>query len=164
MAKQGNGGDEPTLGGALQSLFVAGVRMSAGFALYGLEQIGNIAEAVRGDGIAGAAERLGSAFDRLSDSMEGGIDDTKKEALRSVSRVTAKAVEKYAEVLSPAAIAEAANKFLLRTGRPALRRITHLSWRPTCLWVLPNRNRWPFLHDRPVAAAFRGLRALFTKL
>jgi hypothetical protein len=47
--------------------------------------------------------------------MEGGIDDTKKEALRSVSRVTAKAVEKYAEVLSPAAIAEAANKLMKKS-------------------------------------------------
>jgi hypothetical protein len=113
---QGNEKNEPTLGGALQSLFVAGVRMSAGFTLYGLEQIRNTAEALRGDGLAGAAEKLGSAFDRLSDTMEAGIDDTKKEALRSVSRVTAKVVEKYAEILSPAVIADAATKMMKKSG------------------------------------------------
>jgi hypothetical protein len=116
MAKQGNEENEPTLGGALQSLFVAGVRMSAGLTLYGLEQIRNTAEAIRGDGLAGAAGKLGSALDRLSDTMEDGIDDTKKEALRSISRVTAKAVEKYAEILSPSAIAEAANQLMKKSG------------------------------------------------
>ena len=112
MAKPDYEKDAPTLGGALQSLFVAGVRMSAGFTLYGLEQTRNAIEAVRGDGLAGAAEKLETAFDTLSDTMENGLDETKKEALRSISRVTAKAVEKYVEFLSPGGIFEAANNLL----------------------------------------------------
>lgn len=110
MAKPGNGNDEPTPRGALEKLLVAGVRLSAGFALYGLEQVQRAVEAVRTDGLPGVAGKLETAFDRVSDSLESGVDDTKKEAMRSVSRVTAKAIEKYAEYLSPAAIAEAAGK------------------------------------------------------
>jgi hypothetical protein len=119
MAKQALEDDEPTLGSTLQSLLTAGVRMSAGFTLYGLEQFERTVEAVRSDGLSAAAAKLRTALDTVSDSLENGVDETKKEALRSVSRVTAKALEKYAEILSPSAIAETTNKLMGKRTRPA---------------------------------------------
>jgi len=109
MAEPSGVKSAPTLGGTLRNLLVSGVRVSAGFALYGLERVQNVVDAARGDGLTGAAEKLGAALDTLSDSLEDGMDETKKEALRSVSRVTAKAAEKYAELLSPEAILRAVN-------------------------------------------------------
>lgn len=42
------------------------------------------------------------------------MDETKREALRSVSRVSAKAVEKAFETFSPSAVIDAANRLLGR--------------------------------------------------
>lgn len=111
MARQG----DPGLSEIIQDLLVSGVRLSTGLTLYGIERIQKLVEAAAGErGLPGAAMELDSALGVLANLLESNLDDTKREALRSVSRVSAKAVEKAFEALSPAAVIQAANRL---TGR-----------------------------------------------
>lgn len=93
-----------SLGSALQDLLVAAIRFSTAVDLYALEQIEKTIETIRGDGLPAGTERYRNSLDTVSDTLEDRIDDTKKEALRSMSRVAAKALDKYFEYASPAAI------------------------------------------------------------
>jgi hypothetical protein len=115
MTQEGFGDGEAELGETMQSLIVSQIRFSTGLALYGIGQLQKIFDAAIGDrGLPAAAERLESALDELSQSLQSDMDETRKEALRSVSRVSAKAVEKAFEVFSPAAIGEAGKRLLGR--------------------------------------------------
>lgn len=99
----------------IQNLIVSSIRLCTGLTLYGIGQLQKIFDAATGDkGLPGAAEKLESAFEDLSKSLESNMDETKREALRSVSRVSAKAVEKALETFSPATILEAGNRLLGR--------------------------------------------------
>jgi hypothetical protein len=115
MSQKSSGEAEVGLGDSIQTLLVSGIRLYAGITLYGLGQLQKIFDAATGDkGLPAAASRLESAFVDLSASLEKDMDETRKEALRSVSRVSAKAVERTFEALSPAAISEAGNRLLGR--------------------------------------------------
>ncbi len=57
----------------------------------------------RGTAYLLATEGVVSALDTLSDSLENGIDDIKKEALHSVRRVATKAAERSFAIFAPAA-------------------------------------------------------------
>lgn len=92
-----------TLAGALQRLLVSGIRISVAVNLYALEQIQKTIDTTRGHGVPAATEGVVSALDTLSDSLENGIDDIKKEALQSVRRVATKAAERSFAIFSPAA-------------------------------------------------------------
>jgi hypothetical protein len=119
MPRQGfDTAGDPGLSETIQNLLVSGVRLSAGITLYGIERIQKVVEAATGErGLPGAATELDSALGVLANLLESNLDDTKREALRSVSRVSAKAVEKVFDALSPAAVLDAANR--LTGGRGA---------------------------------------------
>jgi hypothetical protein len=120
MPRQGFDAGDPGLSETIQNLLVSGVRLSAGITLYGIERIQKVVEAATGErGLPGAATELDSALGVLANLLESNLDDTKREALRSVSRVSAKAVEKAFEALSPAAVLQAVNRFT--GGRDAAR-------------------------------------------
>lgn len=115
MTQKGSDDGEAGLGDTIQKLIVSSIRLSTGLTLYGIGQLQKILNAATGDkGLPGAAEKLESTFKELSKSLESNMDETKREALRSVSRVSAKAVEKAFETFSPAAILEAGNRLLGR--------------------------------------------------
>jgi hypothetical protein len=120
MAGQGPGTGERQLGDTIQDLLVAGIRLSTGLTLYGIAQFQKVFDAAAGgQGLPGAAQKLGSTLEVLSNSLESNMDETKREALRSVSRVSAKAIGKVFEALSPEAIIEAGNRLQGRPdGRP----------------------------------------------
>ncbi len=117
MTQKGSGDGETGLGDTIQNLIVSSVRLSTGLTLYGIGELQKIFEAgVGGKGLPGAAEKLGSSLNEFSSSLERNLDETKKEALRSVSRVSVKAVEKAFQTFSPAAILEAGNQLLGRSN------------------------------------------------
>jgi hypothetical protein len=92
----------------IQNLIVSSVRLSTGLTLYGIGQLQEIFDAAIGDkGLPGAAEKLESALQELSKSLESHMDESGIETLRSVSRVTAKVVERAFEAFCPEAIREA---------------------------------------------------------
>jgi hypothetical protein len=116
MPRQGFDAGDPGLSDSIQSLLVSGIRLSAGLTLYGIERVQKVVEAATGErGLPGAVTELDSALGLLANLLESNLDDTKREALRSVSRVSAKAVEKVFDALSPAAVMQAANRL---TGGP----------------------------------------------
>jgi len=120
MPRQGFDPGDPGLSDTIRDLIVSSVRLSAGITLYGIERIQKVVEAATGErGLPGAAAELDSALGVLANLLESNLDDTKREALRSVSRVSAKAVEKAFDALSPAAVLHAANR--LTGGRDATR-------------------------------------------
>ena len=101
MTQKGSGDGETGLGDTIQNLIVSSVRLSTGLTLYGIGELQKIFEAgVGGKGLPGAAEKLGSSLNEFSSSLERNLDETKKEALRSVSRVSVKAVEKAFQTCS----------------------------------------------------------------
>jgi hypothetical protein len=101
--------------GTIQNLIVSGIRLSAGLTLYGIGQLQKIFDAAIGDkGLPGAAQKLESTLTELSGSLESNMDETKREALRSVSRVSAKVAAKTFQALSPDAILDAGNRLLGR--------------------------------------------------
>ena len=105
MAVNGSDAGETQLGDAIQDLLVSSIRLSTGLTLYGIAQFQKVFDAAAGKtGLPGAAEKLGSTLEVLANSLESNMDETKREALRSVSRVSAKAIGKAFESLSPAAI------------------------------------------------------------
>jgi hypothetical protein len=111
MPRQGFEDGDPGLSEIIQDLLVSGVRLSAGLTLYGIERLQKVVEAATGDrGLPGAVSEVDSALAVLANLLESNLDDTKREALRSVSRVSAKAVEKAFDALSPAAVIQAANR------------------------------------------------------
>jgi hypothetical protein len=115
MSPKGCNNSEAGLGETIQTLIVSSIRLSTGLTLYGIGQLQKIFDAATGDkGLPEAAEKLESTFEELSKSLESNMDETKREALRSVSRVAAKAVEKAFETFYPAAILEARNRLLGR--------------------------------------------------
>jgi hypothetical protein len=92
---------EETVSGSLQKLFVSGVRLQAGVALFGLEQLQHLLTAKGADREPAAiVAHFARALNTLSDTLSGSVDDTKKDALRSVSRVAERAAAKSAEVVS----------------------------------------------------------------
>jgi hypothetical protein len=122
MPRQGFDGGEPGLSlglsDTIQNLLVSGVRLSAGITLYGIERIQKVVEAATGErGLPGAVAELDSALGVLANLLEGNLDDTKREALRSVSRVSAKAVEKAFDALNPTPVLRAVGR--LTGGRDA---------------------------------------------
>ena len=99
---KGSNDGEAGSGETIQTLIVSSIRLSTGLTLYGIGKLQKIFDAATGDkGLPGAAEKLESTFEELSKSLESNLDETKKEALRSVSRVAAKAVEKAFETFRP---------------------------------------------------------------
>jgi hypothetical protein len=115
MEQQAADGGEHGFGKAIQDLLVSGIRLSAGLTLFGIGQIQKVLETASGDrGIPGATEKLGSTFDALSQSLESNLNESRREAVQSVSRVSAKAIEKAFETFSPDAILEAGNRLLGR--------------------------------------------------
>jgi hypothetical protein len=118
MPRQDFDAGDPELSDTIQKLLVSGVRLSAGITLYGIERIQKVVESASGErGLPGAAAELDSALGVLANLLESNLNETKREALRSVSRVSAKAVEKAFETLSPAALLQAAGR--LTGGRDA---------------------------------------------
>jgi hypothetical protein len=113
----GNGSDTGArgLGDTIRDLFVSGVRLQTGLALYGIGQIQKVIEAATGEqGLPGAAEKLESALDGLTGFFESTMDSTKREALRSVSRVSSKAVDKVFDTLSPQALRDVGDRLMGR--------------------------------------------------
>jgi hypothetical protein len=95
---------ERTPGGALQDLIVSGIRLQAGLLMYGIERLQDLSNvAGKGQGPQGLADEAAATLNSLTGFLETGLDRTKKDALKSVSRVASKAVAKSAEVLSKAA-------------------------------------------------------------
>jgi len=122
MPRQDFDAGDAGLSDTIQDLIVSSVRLSAGLTLYGIERIQRMVEAAAGEpGLPGAATELNSALGVLANLLESNLDETKREALRSVARVSAKAVEKAFDALSPAAVLDAANRLTGRrdTARPA---------------------------------------------
>lgn len=106
-------GQEPE--GTIRELVLSGLRLSAGVTLYGIEQVQKVVEAATGErGLPGAAATAVSAMDGLTGFLEGAMNATKREALRSFSRVSAKAIEKTFDAISPSAIMEARNRLMGR--------------------------------------------------
>ena len=111
MPQQDFDAGDPGLSETIQNLLVSGVRLSAGLTLYGIERIQKVVEAATGErGLPGAATELDSALGVLANLLESNLNETKREAMRSVSRVSAKAVEKAFETLSPATLLESVNR------------------------------------------------------
>jgi hypothetical protein len=103
------------LGDTIRDLLVSGVRLHTGLALYGIGQVQKVIEAATGEqGLPGAAETLESALDGLTGFFESTMDNTKREALRSVSRVSSKAVDKVFDTLSPEALRDAGDRLMGR--------------------------------------------------
>ena len=124
MPRQSFDAGDPGLSDTIQNLIVSGVRLSTGITLYGIERMQKIVEAATGErGLRGAATELDSALGVLANLLESNLDDTRREALRSVSRASAKAIAKAFETLSPAAIVDCANRFTggRDAGRPSVR-------------------------------------------
>ena len=108
-----------TLEGTVQSLLVSTVRLSAALTLYGLEQLQNVAYAREGRrDLSTAAERFGTALDSVSDSLVDGLDETKRDALISVSTVARFLIRESFEILSPAAVLETVGHLLKRAPEP----------------------------------------------
>ena len=97
-------------GAALRNLIVSGIRLHAGVALYGLESLQRLSTSGRGKGLPGAAGELGARLDSITEFAVSGLDQTKKDAMDSVSRVAKKAVAKSAEVLSELAALNSAGQ------------------------------------------------------
>jgi len=115
MTQEGLGDGAADLGDSIQNLIVSHIRLSTGLALFGLGQLQKVFDAAAGDkGLPAAAEKLESAYDELSRSLQSNMDETRKEAIRSVSRVSAKAIQKAFETFSPEAIGETRNRLLGR--------------------------------------------------
>lgn len=110
------------LGGALQSLLVSGIRISVAVNLYALEQIQKTIDAARGHGLPAATKGVVSALDTLSDSLENGIDDTKKDALQSVRRVATKAAERSFAIFSREAEPHPSDEAAVPGSAPRARR------------------------------------------
>lgn len=104
MAGQAPDAGERQLGDTIQDLLVAGIRLSTGLTLYGITQLQKVFDAATGDqGLPAVAEKLESTLEVLTNSLESNMDETKREALRSVSRVSAKAIGKVFERVRNAA-------------------------------------------------------------
>jgi hypothetical protein len=89
---------DETLEGTVQNLLVSTVRLSAALTLYGLEQLQNVAYARKGRrDLSTTAERFVTTLDSLSDSLVDGMDETKKDALISLSTVARYMVRKSLE-------------------------------------------------------------------
>jgi hypothetical protein len=101
VEKRRGASEDRTPGASLQDLLVSGIRISAGLALYGIEQLQNLAaSAGSGGGLPAIADQVGITLDSVTDFLASGMDNTKRDALKSVSRVASKAVAKSVEVLS----------------------------------------------------------------
>jgi hypothetical protein len=115
MTQKGSDRGEAGLRDTIQNLIVSSVRLSTGLTLFGIGQLQEIFDAAAGDkGLRGAAEKLESALQELSKSLESHLDETGIETLRSVSRVSAQAVERAFEAFCPEAVREAGNRLLWR--------------------------------------------------
>ena len=108
-----------TMEATLQDLLVSTVRLSTALTLYGLEQLQNVAYARTGrPDLSAAAEKLGTGLDSVTDSLVLGIDETKKDALISVSTAARYVIRKSLEILSPVTVLEAANDLLKKASEP----------------------------------------------
>jgi hypothetical protein len=111
MTQKGSGEGAKDLGTAVQSLIVSGIRLSAGLTLYGIGRLQRIVDAATGDeGLPLVAEKIDLTLHELSGSIESHMDETRKEALRSVSRVSAKAIEKVCGAFSENSVGAAGDR------------------------------------------------------
>lgn len=110
-----------TMEATVQDLLVSTVRLSAALTLYGLEQLQNVAFA-RSDRreLSEAVEKLGTGLDSVTDSLVQGLNETKKDALISVSTTARYVIRKSLEILSPVPVLEAANNLLKKATEPIL--------------------------------------------
>jgi hypothetical protein len=117
MADRVSSKTDETLEGTVQNLLVSTVRLSAALTLYGLEQLQNVAYARKGRrDLSTTAERFVTTLDSLSDSLVDGMDETKKDALISLSTVARYMIRKSLESLSAAL--ETANDLFKRASEP----------------------------------------------
>lgn len=108
-----------TIEATMQDLLVATVRLSTALTLYGLEQLQNVAYARTGrPGLSAAVEKLGTGLDSVTDSLVLGMDETKKDALISVSTAARYVIRKSLEIVSPVTVLEAANDLLKKASEP----------------------------------------------
>ena len=90
---------EQTPGGALQNPHVSGIRLSP--ALYGVERLQHLStSAAGGRGLAAMADQVGTIFDSVTGFLASGMDNSRRDALKSISRVATRVGSKPADVLS----------------------------------------------------------------
>lgn len=84
--------------------YCLGIRLSAGLALYDSGQLQHPStSAASGRGLPMIADQFGTSFDSVTDFLTFGMDNTKRNALKSVSRVATDLAARSAAVLSQTA-------------------------------------------------------------
>jgi len=86
-----------TLGNALtesfEKLFLSTVRLSGAATLYGVQQLENAVSGLQGgEGLAQQLDRLETTFNSLTECLVEEISPSKKDALESISNITAQMV------------------------------------------------------------------------
>lgn len=108
-----------TIADTVQNLVLSTVRLSAALTLYGLEQLQTVTRVSAGNrGLATVAEELGTALDSVADPFVKGINETKRDALISVTAAARFLIRKSFQIVSPGVVLEALNDLLNKAAQP----------------------------------------------
>ena len=103
----------------VQHLILSTIRLSAALTLYGLEQLQTVGRVSAGNrGLATVAEELGTALDSVADPFVKGINETKRDALVSVTAAARFLIRKSFQIVSPDAVLEVLNDLLNKASQP----------------------------------------------
>ena len=104
----------------MQNLLVAMMRFSAAVTLYGMEQIQKSMNIVDGgEDLTKAMDRLEKTLNSLTDTLVGKIDDSKKDTLKSVTKMSEDVIGRTWDGMSmmdPREVLKATNDLVQKTS------------------------------------------------
>jgi GTPase involved in cell partitioning and DNA repair len=104
----------------MQNLMIAMMRFSAAVTLYGMEQVQKSMNVVDGgEDMSKAMDRLEKTLNSLTDTLVNKIDDSKKETLKSVTKMSEDVIGKTMDgvsMMDPREVLKATNDLMQKTS------------------------------------------------